>query len=135
LEIINNPRPGGDFKLVNFRDISDGLRVEIIKAFEDEMGITEHEVILMGRNWFPENGYMGWHDDNRYPGYRLYCVYAEEDNKCFFRYKDIESGKIITSWEKKGWNFRIFDILPENPLWHCVYAGCNRVSIGHRFVV
>lgn len=139
-EVIKSrcPIPGGDFHLANFSDLAfPELAEEVKKAFEQETGITEYELVVMGRNWFPAVGYMGWHDDRKYKGYRLYCAYAEEDNKSFFRYRDYETNEIVTCWEKAGWNFRIFYINeePEKSLWHCVYTDTLRVSIGHRFIV
>ena len=138
-EVIARPNPLGDFYMVNFRHFDfPELTEEVKKAFEEEVNIKEYEkLIVMGKNWFPAGGYMGWHDDNKYKGYRLYCVYAEDDNKSFFRYRDYETNEIITSWEKAGWNFRVFYIHEESEkrLWHCVYTDTLRVSIGHRFVV
>ncbi len=29
-----------------------------------------------GQYWYPRGGYMGWHTNNRYPGWRLYVSHA-----------------------------------------------------------
>jgi len=137
-EVMASPRPPGDFHMRTFNQYKFlELEQEVRKAFENETGITEYELIVMGRNWYPAVGYMGWHDDKKYQGYRLYCAYAEEDNKAFFRYRDYETGDIVTSWEKAGWNFRMFYINPEPErlLWHTIYTDTLRISIGHRFIV
>lgn len=85
---------------------------------------------VSGRIWYPKNGYMGWHTNSNNKGYRMYCTHARENNKSFFRYRDPESGEIITSWDKEGWNFRIF-LISEKHLWHCVYSETDRFSIGY----
>jgi hypothetical protein len=82
--------------------------------------------------WYPSNGYMGWHTNSKAKGWRLYCSHAREDNKSFFRYQDPKSGEIITSWDKKGWKFRLF-LINEIDLWHCVYSETDRISLGYRF--
>ncbi len=88
---------------------------------------------VSGRIWYPVGGYMGWHtnDDNR--GHKLYCTHARESNKSFFRYRNPESGEIVTSWDKEGWNFRIFKVA-EELLWHCVYSETDRISIGYTLI-
>lgn len=88
---------------------------------------------VSGKFHYPKNGFMGWHHNGNFPGFRMYATRAEEDNKSFFRYRDIRTGKVITEWEKKGWNFRAFKVEPKQHYWHCVYADCDRYSFGFRF--
>tara|TARA_Y100001938_G_scaffold71006_1_gene98439 strand:- start:662 stop:1288 length:627 start_codon:yes stop_codon:yes gene_type:complete len=83
-----------------------------------------------GVHWYPKNSYMGWHTNSDQPGDFLYLVWAEEDNKSFFRYKDTDTGEIITKWEKRGWQVNRF----ETPMWHCVASYTNRISIGYRIL-
>ena len=90
---------------------------------------------ITGKFWYPSNGYMGWHTNNAYPGFRFYCSHADEENKSFFRYQHPETKEIITSWDRKGWIGRIFAINPKKPLWHCVYSETNRISIGCNLMV
>jgi hypothetical protein len=85
---------------------------------------------LSGRIWYPPAGYMGWHTNNNNQGHKLYCAYAKEGGKSFFRYRHPETHEIITSWDKEGWNFRIFTV-KEQLLWHCVYSETDRFSIGY----
>ena len=81
-----------------------------------------------GRYWYKPNEFLGWHTNSNLLGERLYVVWAEEDNKSFFKYKDKKTGKIITKWEKKGWQINRF----EPPIWHCVGSYTNRVSFGFK---
>jgi hypothetical protein len=85
---------------------------------------------VSGRTWYPENGYMGWHTNSNNKGFRLYCSFARESGKSFFRYRNPETGEVVTSFDKDGWNFRIFRI-GDDPLWHCVFSETDRFSIGY----
>ena len=85
---------------------------------------------VSGRFLYLPNGYCGWHTNSNSLGERIYIVWAAEDNKSFFRYKDKETNKIITKWEKKGWQVNRF----HPPIWHCVGSYTNRISFGYRVV-
>lgn len=85
---------------------------------------------MTGKFYYPSNGYMGWHTNNAFPGIRLYCSYAQESEKSFFRFRHPETHEIITSWDKNKWVGRIFYVNPNQPLWHCVYSETDRLSIG-----
>lgn len=86
---------------------------------------------LSGRIWYPVRGFMGWHTNSDNKGLRLYSTFCRESDKSFFRYRDPNSGEIITSWDKAGWNFRLFSIC-ETPLWHSIFSMTDRFSIGYR---
>jgi hypothetical protein len=90
---------------------------------------------ITGKFWYPSNGYMGWHTNNSYPGFRFYCSHAEEEGKSFFRFQHPETKEIITSWDRKGWIGRVFAIDTAKPLWHCVYSETNRISVGCNMMV
>lgn len=108
----------------------------LVKMFEDlvkdvcEVGDRPYVYHITGKFWYPNNGFMGWHTNNAYPGYRFYCTHAQEENKSFFRYRHPEGGQIETSWDRQGWMGRIFRIDTERPFWHCVYSETNRISMG-----
>lgn len=90
---------------------------------------------LSGRTWYPDNGgYMGWHTNSNNKGFRLYCSFAREPGKSFFRFRHPKTKEIVTSWDKEGWNFRIFRI-DDNLLWHSVYSETDRFSIGYSLYV
>lgn len=82
--------------------------------------------------WYPPNGFCGWHTNNNCEGERIYFAWAPEDNKSFFRYRDPDTGEIITDWDKKGWQHRKFIVARDKPFWHCVGSMTNRISIGLR---
>jgi len=95
-----------------------------------EAGLPQGIFHVTGRFWYPPNGFMGWHTNYLYPGYRLYCTHSAEDYRSFFRYRCPETGQIVTEREQGGWQARIFLIDRERPLWHCVYSETERISIG-----
>ena len=79
-----------------------------------------------------ENGFLGWHTNWLTPRLRLYLNYVDEDDKSFIRYIHPKTGEMITSYDKKGWQARTFDITRDETLWHCVRANTRRVSLGFR---
>ena len=85
---------------------------------------------ISGAFWYPPTGFMGWHSNADHEAYRMYAAWAEEGHKSFFRYRDPNTKKIVTSWDKKGWNFRLFNCSQEDKPWHCVYSDTNRISLG-----
>lgn len=78
--------------------------------------------------WFPPKTHMDWHTNSRDPGQRTYFIYNKGES-CF-RWFDGE--KHHESWEGPGWTKRVFTIPDpsEGYLWHCVWAGDWRLSIG-----
>ena len=90
-------------------------------------------VNMSGSFYYPDSGFMGWHTNCSDPCKTvLYIVYADEDQKSFFRYED-EEGNIITDYDDKGLTIRQFELKGEKPyFWHCVGSTCNRFSFGFR---
>jgi hypothetical protein len=108
-----------------------------------KLGITEKLIHVMQREFpqsvikpsgffhYPKTGYMGWHTNSDSPGRRLYITYTDVGGESFFRYKDIESGKIVTDYDNAGLTFREFAVYEKPPyLWHSVGSNCNRFSFG-----
>ncbi len=93
---------------------------------EDEFSIG-----VTGHFWYPPGGYMGWHTNHRNPGWRVYVNYAEQPGRSFFRYRDPETDRIVTSVDDV-WNLRLFRVSSEVPLWHAVYSDTHRHSFGYR---
>lgn len=87
-------------------------------------------VVRAGQYWYPPGSYMGWHTNSRFPGWRLYVTYCAEPEKSFFRYRDPDSGEIVTSTDRQ-WHVRMFRVSADKLLWHCVYSDTDRLSIGY----
>ena len=90
-----------------------------------------HSIILSGRFYYRKGDFLSWHTNIREPGLRLYITHVPEGGKSFFRYQQ-GTGPIVTTYDKKGWSYRLFQVTEENPLWHCVYSDTDRLSIGFR---
>lgn len=74
---------------------------------------------------YPPFGGMGWHTNGPNTGKRIYISWSETGDSGMNWY-DVEKDTIIVDKDEVGFNIRIFDI----PQWHCVWAKCNRFSIG-----
>jgi hypothetical protein len=103
------------------------FKIKLKEMVEKSTGIKRR---YSGFFWYPPNGFCGWHTNNNAQGERIYFTWAAEDNKSFFRYKDPDTGEVITDWDKKGWQHRKFLVSKDKPFWHCVGSQTNRVSIG-----
>jgi len=102
-------------------------QIKLKEMLEEETGIKRK---YSGFFWYPPDAFCGWHTNNNCEGERIYFAWAAEDNKSFFRYKDPETGEIVTDWDKKGWQHRKFMVSKDKPFWHCVGSKTNRISIG-----
>jgi hypothetical protein len=129
-EIKDNDRTVAtlDCNLYKFDNIKFNFLNKIIAQHIKDKNVTA--MGISGRIWYPVYGFMGWHTNSNSEGLRLYCSYAKESNKSFFRYCHPDTNEIITSWDDEGWNFRIFKISGKH-LWHSVYSETDRFSIGY----
>ena len=87
---------------------------------------------ISGAFLYNENNYLGWHTNNGGDGTRCYFSYSFEDNSNIFRYRNPYTKEVIDSYDKIGWNVRLFTIDKDNPFWHCVIANSKRYSFGFR---
>ena len=88
---------------------------------------------VSGYFYYPPGGYMSWHTNSDRPERRVYVTWASHNKKSFFR--SVQDGSIVTDWDKKGANVRVFDVTDKEPYyWHCVYSDCYRVSFGFRLM-
>ena len=88
---------------------------------------------LSGHLWYRTGSVLGWHTNTRVPGWRAYLTWVAEPGRSFFRHRDPATGEIVTS-EDSGLDLRVFRISDTEPLWHCVWAGTDRHSVGLRLV-
>lgn len=115
------------FSNIRFSALTHRLAVTLESLLEPRRTMR---LFQSGRNWYPPNGYMGWHTNANVRGFRLYCSHARDSRQSYFRYFDPTTKEIKTSWDSKGWNFRFFRTDLE-PLWHCVYSETDRISFGY----
>lgn len=115
------------FDKIRFTQLTQTLAVTLEKLLQPRRTMR---LFQSGRNWYPSNGYMGWHTNANVQGFRLYCSHTPVAGQSYFRYLDPVTGEIETSWDSAGWNFRCFRTDLE-PLWHCVYSQTDRISFGY----
>jgi hypothetical protein len=84
--------------------------------------------------WYKPKNWMAYHtNEEKNTMWRVYFVWVDEDKKSFLRYYDRDNDKVITAWDKKGWNinyFKIGKIGEDTP--HCVWSNCDRLSLGFK---
>lgn len=104
-----------------------------VKQLLDERFGYDFRQGVPGTAVYPPGGGLGWHTNSENPGRRVYCIWAEENQACFFRAYDQANETIETLHEPSGWSIRSF-VIPEPPeaLWHCVSAGSHRFALGLR---
>jgi len=90
----------------------------------------DQEWEMTGNFLWEKGDFMGWHTNYTSPGIRCYFAYSFEDNSNIFRYRNPYTEEIINSYDKKGWNLRLFHVNADNPFWHCVVINSKRISLG-----
>ena len=98
------------------------------KHFLDSMQEILHHDGFYTSGYIP-HGFVGWHSDGDIGGWYVMISYSPEQ-KGFFKYKDIESGDIITLNDHAPWMTRAVE-LPSDPdrvFWHCTATTGNRFT-------
>jgi hypothetical protein len=88
---------------------------------------------LSGHLWYRPGSVMGWHTNTRVPGWRAYLTWVAEGGRSFFRFRDPDSGELVTSWDT-GLDLRLFHLSATSPTWHTIWSGTERHSFGYRLV-
>lgn len=135
----NKDRHSGDcnkFKLKLYGERREDLTYTARNAFLSHGLIksTDH-LTMSGASYYTRNCYMGWHTNRDQPGVRIYCNWALHGGKSGLHY--FHYGHDITrqtSYDKSGWNFRMFDTGYFHPFWHAVWSQTRRISIGFRVI-
>tara|TARA_B100000945_G_scaffold204816_1_gene164667 strand:- start:1950 stop:2570 length:621 start_codon:yes stop_codon:yes gene_type:complete len=86
--------------------------------------------VMSGAFAWEKGEFMGWHTNYTSPGIRCYFAYSFEDNSNIFRYRNPYTEEVIDSYDKKGWNLRLFYVNEENPFWHAIVINSKRISLG-----
>ncbi|TCK19039.1 hypothetical protein DFR30_2332 [Thiogranum longum] len=113
--------------LIRRARVDELLSRRLLETFEAPYPL---EVRCSGHFWYPRGGYMGWHTNSASPGWRVYITHASEPGKSFFRYREPDTGRIVTALDSE-WNVRAFRIDPGIPFWHTVYSETDRFSLGY----
>jgi hypothetical protein len=101
--------------------------------FASELGA--HTSALL--SFYPPGGFVGWHTNWDANAYQVLFTWSKTGDG-YFRYRDNETGKIVTEYDKAGWQARhyYFGNKHEEDLhcWHSAYAGCERITLAYKFV-
>jgi len=86
--------------------------------------------------FYPEGGYMGWHNNWNASGYNILLSYSPTGNG-FFRYMDPLTKEIVTMEDKPGWTCKVGYYgrgrEPDKVYYHCAGSYEPRITLG--FVV
>ena len=76
--------------------------------------------------YYPEDGFMGWHNNWDVPGYNILLNYNLGDG--YFQFWDGEIIHTLPDW--KGWSAKVgYYGGKEDPVWHCAGGG-PRITLG-----
>jgi hypothetical protein len=89
--------------------------------------------------YYPDNGYIGWHHNGDAWGWNILFTYSQDGNG-FFKYRDIDSGEIVTLPDKKGWSCKVGfyppidnNTSPEQLFWHTARTTKKRYTLAFVF--
>lgn len=131
--LLNGDRLDGDPDGPTLR----GLRDRVDRAVGEELARSGHRPPgtawrLSGHLWYRPGGAVGWHTNQRVPGWRAYLTWVPEPGRSFFRYRE-PGGRVVTSTDQ-GLDLRLFHVAEDEPFWHCVGSEVDRHSLGYRLV-
>lgn len=86
--------------------------------------------------YYPPDGMISWHTNWNVPGQNVILTRSESSDS-YFKYFDRKSQKIVTLYDKVGWNCRMGMYGAkdsEEILYHCAEAKSHRITIGFSFL-
>jgi hypothetical protein len=116
------------FDLCNNYDIAkdwQDLMKDVSFTFAQELGAQQNALFC----YYPEDGYIGWHDNRDAPGYTVLFNWSKGGD-AFYRYRDWKTGKIHTIKDRPGWTCKTGWYGPgEESTFHCAMTNEPRWSI------
>lgn len=101
------------------------LMRDVSFTFAQELGAQQNALFC----YYPEDGYIGWHDNRDAPGYTVLFNWSKTGNG-FYRYRDWETGKIHTIKDRAGWSCKTGWYGPgDKSTFHCAMTNEPRWSI------
>lgn len=118
-EVVKNSHFGPGSKCPQkFKDASAKLNDDLVKFLG-----ARHSAVHV---YYPEDGYMGWHNNWDCPGYNILLNFNTGDG--WFDYYDGEIITTLPDWE--GWSAKVgYYGGQDNPFWHCAGGG-PRITLG-----
>ena len=121
---------GADISYTNRTSIDLRERIRRIDSDFNDILSAKHCAVKM---YYPEGGYMGWHNNHNASGYNILFSYTKNGNG-YFRYKDPITLETITMHDVPGWTAKVgyYGNLEEKDkiYWHCARAYETRLTLG-----
>lgn len=115
--------------LVFCDSIDDNIRKRIRQVDMDFNSVLGSERCAV-KMYYPEGGYMGWHNNHNASGYNILFSYTKNGNG-FFRYK---TDGLVTMNDSPGWTAKVGyygnNDEPDKLFWHCARAYEDRLTLG-----
>ena len=93
--------------------------------FARELGVQQNALCC----YYPEDGYIGWHDNRDAPGYTILFNWSKGGD-AFYRYRDWKTGEVHTIHDRPGWTCKTGWYGPgEKSTFHCAMTNEPRWSI------
>lgn len=112
---------GFDMNLTLSSDMPDGwddIGVELDKRMIQTLGVGFNALKM----YYPENGYIGWHNNSNCPGHNLVMTYTPPNGSGYFQYQDPLSKEIIKLEDSEGWTAKAGYFgshrEPDKVIWH-----------------
>jgi len=84
--------------------------------------------------YYPEGGFMSWHNNHNCPGYNILLSWTETGNG-FFKYLNLENDSLVTMHDSPGWTAKVgyygSNDEPDKLYWHCAKAFEPRLTLGY----
>lgn len=119
---------GYDFKAFRHSSEWNQMMQDLDKSLMSFTGSNQNALKM----YYPEGGYIGWHNNANAPGYNVLFTYSET-GEGDFRYINPVTGELVVMPDIKGWSLKVgyYDTVKGNPLWHAAWTNCNRLNWGY----
>ena len=104
------------------------------RAIDEALGpilSTNHSAVKM---YYPEGGYMHWHNNHNVSGYNILLTYTK-NGQGWFKYRDPKTRQIITMHDEPGWTAKAgyygSNAELDRIYWHCARAYEDRFTLGY----
>ena len=104
-----------------WRDLANDVGIN----FAQELGVQQNALFC----YYPEDGYIGWHDNRDAPGYTILFNWSKGGD-AFYRYRDWKTGLVHTIHDRPGWTCKTGWYGPgDKSTFHCALTNEPRWSI------
>jgi hypothetical protein len=107
--------------------LSELVLASVRRLFDrDDLALQDTGFII-----YPPGSHMGWHTNEKDPGWRVFVNVVKEPGRSFFRYRDPVTKEVVTALDTKH-NLRATLIPLGEPVWHAIYSDTIRITMAYR---